>query len=140
MNSENLSALGSIGPPSTNHDGASPFDTFAVNLYGDVALLDVDGRVRFSTLGDTSGKSVQDVPVDKIDELLSCKFTNIEFNEDGTILLLWSSKVSSRMSEFHSHERFEFCKLFFDSCIREGFYTYLDNSSNIAILFLFLNF
>ena len=140
MNSENLSALGCIGPPSTNHDGVGPFDTFAVNLYGDVALLDVDGRVRFSTVRDNSGKSVQDVPVDKIDELLSCKFTNIEFNEDGTILLLWSSKVSSRLSEFHSHERFEFCKLFFDGCICDGVYTYLDNPSNYEDIISFLNF
>jgi hypothetical protein len=120
MNSENLSALGCIGPPSTNHDEASPFDTFAVNLYGDVALLDVDGRVRFSTLRDNSGKSVQDVPVDKIDELLSCKFTNIEFNEDGTILLLWSSKVSSQLSKFYSQEHIWVFLVVFYGCISEG--------------------
>lgn len=137
MNSENLLALGCIGPPSTNHDGASPFDTFAVNLHGDVALLDVDGRVRFSTLRDNSGKSVQDVPVDKIDELLSCKFTNIEFNEDGTILLLWSTKVSSGFSEFYSDERIRVLEVVFEGRICEGVSTYLDYSSNIEILFLF---
>ena len=102
MNCENFSALGQIQSPSTNCDGGSPIDSFAVNLYGDVALLDKDGRVRLSTIRDNSDKRVQDVPVDKIDELLSCKFTNIEFNVDGTILLLWSSKVITNRASYAS--------------------------------------
>lgn len=102
MNCENFTALGQIQPPPTNCDGVSPIDSFAVNLYGDVALLDKDGRLSFSTIRDNSDKRVQDVPVDKIDELLSCKFTNIEFNGDGTILLLWSSKVMTNRASYVS--------------------------------------
>ena len=111
MNCENLPALGRIRPPSTSCDRVSPINSFTVNLYGDIALLDTDGRVRLSTIRDDSDKCVQDVPVDKIDELLSCKFTNIEFNEDGTILLLWSSKVMIERVSF-AYAYFFVLKLF----------------------------
>ena len=125
MNCENLSALGRIQPPSINCDGVSPIDSFAVNLYGDVALLDKDGKVSFSTIRDNSDKRVQDVPVDKIDELLSCKFTNIEFNGDGTILLLWSSKVMTNRAPYEPAHYLILLQCFLASQKKDGLLEFL---------------
>ena len=68
-------------------------NTFAVNRFGDVALLDATGRLKFTAFRGEADHVIHDLPIDHADQLASCKFTNLEFNEDGTILLLWSDKV-----------------------------------------------
>ena len=95
MNSENLRSIGGITPPTAKPDGAESMNTFAVNRFGDVALIDAAGRIKFTALRGEADHVIHELPIDNLDLLASCKFTNIEFNDDGTILLLWSDKVRS---------------------------------------------
>ena len=93
MNSENFRSLGCVAPPTLTDDSAAPMNSFSVNQYGDVALLRRDGKVVFSTLNGDDKHTVYEKPIDNEELLISHFFTDIEFSEDGTILLLWSQKV-----------------------------------------------
>ena len=108
MNVENLRSIGCIDPPIIDHDYMGPLNSFAINQYGDVAVISIDGSIKLCTgargsnggvkLRNTSGEAqhlIQDLSVDHDYLLKSKKFTNVEFNDEGTILLLWSRKVRS---------------------------------------------
>lgn len=106
MNVENLRSIGCIDPPIIDHDYMGPLNSFAINQYGDVAVISIDGSIKLCTgargsnggvkLHNTTGEAqhvIQDLSIDHDYLLKSKKFTNIGFNEEGTILLLWSKKV-----------------------------------------------
>ena len=115
MNVENLGSIGRIDPPLIDHDYVGPLNSFAINQFGDVAVISSDGSVKLCTgargshggvnLRNTSGGAqhlIQDLSVDHDYLLKSKKFTNIEFNEEGTILLLWSKKVRNTVDVIES--------------------------------------
>lgn len=86
-----------ISTPESKNDNDN-MNSFATNQYGDILLLTGEGKIKFTTLekkfqNSADEEVVYDLLVDKNDLFESCRFTNIEFNADGTVLLLWSSQV-----------------------------------------------
>ena len=92
---ETNTAIGSIPAPIAKGDNGerTSMNTFAVNRFGDIALIDATGRIKFTSLRGETDQMIHELPMDHADLLAASDFTNIEFNDDGTILLLWSHKV-----------------------------------------------
>ena len=92
---ETNTAIGCIPTPIAKGDNREPtsMNTFAVNRFGDIALIDAAGRIKFTALRGDMDHVIHELPIDNADLLAASDFTNIEFNDDGTILLLWSDKV-----------------------------------------------
>ena len=68
-------------------------NTFSTNVHGDVALLTQDGGIKVSNLR-SSSDVLQDLPVDDMATIRSHRFTNVEYNADGSLLLLWSDDAA----------------------------------------------
>ena len=92
---ETSSRIRSIGqnckPPLV--EGNRRRNTFSTNVHGDMALLTQDGSIKVSNLR-SSSDVLQDLPVDDMTTLRSHRFTNVEYNADGTLLLLWSDEAA----------------------------------------------
>lgn len=71
--------------------------SFAANQYGDVFLLDKEGKIKVSALKKkfhgTNDEIIYDLSINNSNLFESYKFTNIECNTDGTTLFLWTDKV-----------------------------------------------
>ena len=95
MNCESHVSIGCISAPMPKYGHAPPpsMSTFAINRFGDVALLDAAGRIKFTALRGDSDHAIHELAIDDAALVAACGFTNIEFNDDGTILLLWSDEV-----------------------------------------------
>ena len=92
MNVDFVEAFGEIDPPADCSG-----NSFAVNRSGDIVALSNQGKILYSNLraapdhGNGNGsRHFKELPVNNLctEDILS--FTNIEFDPDGTLILLWS--------------------------------------------------
>lgn len=86
MNADFVRSLGKLVPPKF-----SGGNSITVSRLGLTAVLNSDGTVKIAALRKGSCEYV-DLKIDNVSTLELQEFTNIEFDSDGALLLLWSSK------------------------------------------------
>ena len=86
MNADFVKSLGRLSSPKF-----SGGNSIAVSRLGLTAVLNSDGTIELANLRNGNGEYA-DLKVDNVSASELQEFTNIEFDYDGALLLLWSSK------------------------------------------------
>lgn len=86
MNADFVKSLGRLVPPKF-----SGGNSITVSRLGLTAVLNGDGSIKLANLRKGNGEYI-DLKVDNVSALELQEFSSIEFDSDGSLLLLWSSK------------------------------------------------
>lgn len=119
--------LGSIGAPeyllkqqlapsstSSSASTTTNINTIATNSLGNIAIIDVNGSIKYGFLQHINDskeglKSLLYESSGDDNNIMKCKFTKIEFNKDGTLLLLSSNQSIGviELSSTNGNHRFK---------------------------------
>jgi hypothetical protein len=90
MNASFVETFGRLAPPVVDTFSRPFANSFAVSQKGAIAVICLDGKFKYSNIRNVEDNELINLDVYGLSNEDALEYSSIEFNNDGTILLLWA--------------------------------------------------